>query len=140
MKRKKLLISALVLAALLLVVARIANRPPSAELPTEERVAAILERGGCLSCHSAEAELPFYGKLPLAEEFIRKDIDSGYRAYDVAPLYEALVRGETPRPADVAKLEKVAQDKRMPMSKFCLVHWGSRMTDAKRDIIMAWVR
>lgn len=140
MKKRNLLIAALVVVALLLGIFRIANRLPSADLPVEERVASILDRGGCLSCHTAEAELPFYGKLPFAEELIRKDIDSGYRAYDITPLYEALLQGETPRPVDVAKVEKVALDKRMPMAKYYLVHWGSRMTDAKRDLIAAWAR
>ena len=138
MKKRNLLIAALLLVALLLGAYRMANRPPKADLPMEDRVAMILEKGGCLSCHTACPELPLYAKLPGAEQMIRCDVDSGYRAYNIAPLYEALTKGEMPRPVDVAKVEKVALDKRMPFAKYYLVHWGSQMTDAKRDIIADW--
>ena len=48
------------------------------------------------------------------------------------------VNGTEPSPVDVAKVEKVAKDKRMPMAKYYLVHWGSQMTQAKSDIIVEW--
>lgn len=140
MKKSKLLILALVLAVVLVAVYRISNRPPSAEYTPEARVAAILVQGGCLDCHTKDAEPPFYADFPIVGKVIRQDIDSGFRAFDIAPLYEALVAGQLPRPVDVAKVEKVALDKRMPEPKYYLVHWGSQMTDAKRDIIVEWVR
>ena len=140
MKKSKLLILALVLAVVVVAVYRISNRPPSAEYTPEARVAAILVQGGCLDCHTKDAEPPFYADFPIAGKIVRQDIDSGFRAFDIAPLYEALVAGQLPRPVDVAKVEKVAIDKRMPEPKYYLVHWGSQMTDAKRDIIVEWVR
>ncbi|MBR2420061.1 MAG: heme-binding domain-containing protein, partial [Rikenellaceae bacterium] len=140
MKKSKLLILALVLAVVLVAVYRISNRPPSAEYTPEARVAAILVKGGCLDCHTKDAEYPFYADFPIAGKIVRQDIDSGFRAFDIEPLYEALVAGQLPRPVDVAKVEKVALDKRMPEPKYYLVHWGSQMTDAKRDIIVEWAR
>lgn len=140
MKKSKLLILALVLAVVLVSVYRISNRPPSAEYTPEARVAAILVQGGCLDCHTKDAEYPFYADFPIVGKIVRQDIDSGSRAFDIAPLYEALVAGQLPRPVDVAKVEKVALDKRMPEPKYYLVHWGSQMTDAKRDIIVEWAR
>lgn len=140
MKKSKLLILALVLAVVVVAVYRISNRPPSAEYTPEARVAAILVQGGCLDCHTKDAEYPFYADFPIVGKVVRQDIDSGFRAFDIAPLYEALVAGQLPRPVDVAKVEKVALDKRMPEPKYYLVHWGSQMTDAKRDIIVEWVR
>ena len=140
MKKSKLLILALVLAVVVVAVYRISNRPPSAEYTPEARVAAILVQGGCLDCHTKDAEPPFYADFPIVGKIVRQDIDSGFRAFDIAPLYEALVAGQLPRPVDVAKVEKVAIDKRMPEPKYYLVHWGSQMTDAKRDIIVEWVR
>lgn len=140
MKKSRLLILALTVAVLVVAIYRISNRPPSDEYTPEARVAAILVKGGCLDCHTQGAELPFYADLPLVGKMIRQDVDSGYRAFDIAPLYEALVAGVLPRPVDVAKVEKVALDKRMPAPKYYLVHWGSQMTDAKRDIIVDWAR
>ena len=137
--KKKLLYLALVLVVVALAIFRISERVPSAELPLNERVAAIFVKGGCLDCHSAEPQLPFYFKLPVVGNIMKKDVEEGYRAFDMEPLWTKLQAGENDfNPVDVAKIEKVAIDKRMPMAKYYLVHWGSRMTNAKRDVVLEW--
>ena len=133
-------VALLVAVAALAVVYRAVNRVPSADLPQYERVYEIFQDGGCLSCHSADPKVPFYAKLPVAGKVIMKDIDSGYRAYDIEPFMESLkVDGEF-SPVDLAKIEKVVLDDRMPMPKYYLVHWGSSLTDAKRNIVLEWIR
>ncbi|MBQ3536527.1 MAG: heme-binding domain-containing protein [Alistipes sp.] len=136
--RLLLVVSPFILTALF-VAYKLVNSAPSEALPLEARVVKILEAGGCESCHTADPVLPFYAELPVAGEMVKKDVEEGYRAYDIAPFMEALLSGATPRAVDVAKLEKVALDKRMPMAKYYLVHWGSQMTSAKRNIILDWV-
>lgn len=116
----------------------ILNRPPAENLPANDRVLQILEKGGCASCHSADPTLPFYANFPVAKGMIMKDVEDGYRTFDIEPLMEALRSGEMPRPVDVAKVEKVMLDQRMPQAKYYLVHWGSTTTRAKRDIILNW--
>jgi cytochrome c peroxidase len=116
------------------------NRPPAEDLSRQERVLQIFDKGGCLACHSAEPELPFYFKMPVADKIMQQDIDSGYRAFNIEPLMEALATGEKPSMVDVAKVEQVAIEKRMPMAKYYLVHWGSQMTAAKSEIIVGWAR
>ena len=129
----------LVAAAALLVIYRAVNRVPSADLPQYERVYEIFQDGGCLSCHSADPKVPFYAKMPVAGKIVMKDIDSGYRAYDIKPFMESLkVDGEF-SPVDLAKIEKVVLDDRMPMPKYYLVHWGSSLTEAKREIVLGWI-
>ena len=138
--KKKLLFLALLLAVVAVAIFRISERVPSADYPLNERVAAIFVKGGCLDCHSANPELPFYFKLPVVGKIMQKDVDEGYRAFDMEPMWKVLESGEgTLNPVDMAKVEKVALDKRMPMAKYYLVHWGSRMTNAKRDLILEWV-
>ena len=138
--KKKLLVLALLLAVVALAALRIAERVPSADLPLNERVVAIFEKGGCLDCHMAEPKLPAYFNLPVVGDVMKKDIDEGYRAFDMEPMWRVLQSGEGVfNPVDMAKVEKVALDKRMPMAKYYLVHWGSRMTNAKRDVILEWV-
>ena len=129
----------LVVAAALTVVYRAVNRVPSAELPLNEQVYEIFTDGGCLSCHSEDPEVPFYAKLPVAGDVIKADIDSGYRAYDMTKFMEELKADEQVSAVDLAKVEKVVLDDRMPMAKFYLVHWGSSLTSAKRDIVLSWV-
>ena len=93
-----------------------------------------------MSCHSQDPQLPFYAKMPVADKILRQDVDSGYRAFDITPLLDVMMSGGEPNAVDVAKVERVAIEKRMPMAKYFLVHWGSQMTDAKRDIIVEWAR
>ena len=135
----------LLVAALLLVVGgfityRAMLTTPSNELPPTAQVAAILEDGGCISCHSANPELPFYANFPVAGDMVKADVQEGYRAFDMEDIMAKLKDGDTLNPVDVAKIEKVALDKRMPMAKYYLVHWGSQMTDEKATIIGVWAR
>lgn len=130
----------LVAAAAMVVVYRAMNRVPSADLPLNEQVLQIFEDGGCLSCHSADPKVPFYAKMPVAGKIVMKDIDSGYRAYDIEPVMEALKIDADVSAVDLAKIEKVVLDDRMPMPKYYLVHWGSSLTEAKKDIVLDWVK
>ena len=130
----------LVAAAVMVVVYRAVNRVPSADLPQYEQVYKIFEDGGCLSCHSSEPELPFYAELPVAGKIVMQDIDSGYRAYDMRPFMESLKADGEFSAVDLAKIEKVVLDDRMPMPKYYLVHWGSSLTPAKRQIVLDWIR
>ena len=130
----------LVVAAAMVVVYRAVNRVPSSDLPQYEQVYKIFEDGGCLSCHSADPKLPFYAKMPVAGKIVMADIDSGYRAYDMKPFMDALKVDAEVSAVDLAKIEKVVLDDRMPMPKYYLVHWGSSLTAAKREIVLDWIR
>lgn len=141
MKRlvKWFLVALLVAAAAAVVVYRAVNKVPSPDLPVNEQVYAILEDGGCISCHSADPQLPFYAKLPVAGKIVMKDIDSGYRAYDITKFMDDVKDDRLVNAVDLAKVEKVILDDRMPMPKYYLVHWGSSITKEKKDIILDWV-
>ena len=135
---KKLFLGLLVVVALLVAAYRISCKAPSAELTPQQRVAAIFEDGGCLSCHSAEPQLPFYASFPVMGDIVVADSKSGYQMFDIEPLVKALESGETLSAVDVAKVEKAALDGDMPMAKYYLVHWGSQMTDTKATIVAKW--
>ena len=131
-------VSLLIAAAVLTVIYRAVNRVPSSDLPLNEQVYEIFTDGGCLSCHSADPQLPFYATMPLAGDVVKADIDSGYRAYDMTKFMEQLKAGEQLNAAELAKVEKVVLDDRMPMAKYYLVHWGSSLTPEKRAIVLDW--
>lgn len=130
----------LVAAAVLTVVYRAVNRVPSADLPQNLQVYEIFTEGGCLSCHSADPVLPFYARIPVVGDVVMADVDSGYRAFDMTRFMEDVKTGSLVNPVDLAKVEKVVLDDRMPMPKYYLVHWGSSLTAAKRDIVLDWVK
>ena len=129
----------LVAAAAMVVVYRAVNRVPSSELPLNQQVYEIFTDGGCLSCHSADPKLPFYSKLPVMGDVVKADVDSGYRAFDMTKFMEDVKVDAQVNPVELAKVEKVVLDGRMPMPKYYLVHWGSSLTDAKRDVVLDWV-
>ena len=111
----------LVAAAAMMLTYRLVNQLPSADLPANLQVLEIFEEGGCLSCHSADPDVPFYAKLPVAGKIVMKDIDSGYRAYDIAPFMEKLKLDEEQSAVDLAKIEKVILDERMPIDRKSVV-------------------
>ena len=130
----------LVIAAVMVVVYRAVNRVPSADLPANERVYEIFTDGGCLDCHSADPKLPFYADFPVMGDMVKQDVADGYRAFDMTGFMEALKADEPVNAAELAKVEKVVLDDRMPMAKYYLVHWGSSLTPEKREIVLDWVR
>ena len=138
MKRSRVVILVLTVAVVVATIYTVVNRPPAADLCLGEQTLQILEKGGCISCHSSDPELPFYANVPVAGDLVQEDVMAGYRAYDITPLVSALENGSMPNPVDVAKVEKVAMDKSMPLAKYYLVHWGSQMTDAKGAIVASW--
>lgn len=139
---RNLLIVALALVVVLFVIYRVVTNlsVPAEELALDARVEVILEDGGCLSCHVAEPEAPFYANFPIVGGLVKRDMAEGYRAYDITPLMEALHAGTLANPIDVAKVERVIVDKSMPQAKYYLMHWGSQSTDAKAAIVTEWAR
>ena len=137
---KRCAVGLLVVAAAMVVVYRAVNRVPLPELPQNLQVYEIFSDGGCLSCHSADPKLPFYSKLPVMGDIVKADVDSGYRAFDMTKFMEDVLNdSDDINPVDLAKVEKVVLDDRMPMPKYYLVHWGSSLTAAKRAIVLDWV-
>ena len=103
-------VALLVAVAALAVVYRAVNRVPSETLAPNERVYEILVEGGCLSCHSADPEVPFYAKLPVAGKVIMKDIDSGYRAYDIEKFMADVKDGAEPSEVTSTPIEEEVEE------------------------------
>lgn len=139
-KSSKIILSVLVVAIVLCVVYRLVNKAPSANLESNAQMEEIIESSGCIACHSANPELPFYAELPVAGKQVKEDIRLGYRSFDMTPMVEALKKGEKINEVDLAKVEKVIADGTMPLAKYYLVHWGSSITDTEKQMALAWVK
>ena len=134
------LISLLVLAVISTIVYKAVNKAPSAELAQNEQVLEILKAGGCIDCHTADPKLPFYASFPIIGDMVKKDSQDGYRAFDISGLMAALENCEAVDPIDLAKVEKVVLDDRMPMFKYYIMHWGSSLNAEERDIVLDWAK
>ena len=134
------LISLLVLAVISTIVYKAVNKAPSAELAQNEQVLEIFKAGGCIDCHTADPELPFYAEFPVIGGMVKKDSQDGYKAFDITGLMAALENGAVADPVDLAKVEKVVLDDRMPMFKYYIMHWGSSLNAEERDIVLDWAK
>ena len=134
------LISLLALAAVSTIIYKAVNKAPAGDLPQNEQVLQIFTAGGCVDCHSADPQLPFYAEFPIIGDMVKKDSQDGYRAFDITGLMAALENGEAIDPVDLAKVEKVVLDDRMPMFKYYIMHWGSSLNTEERDIVLNWAR
>ena len=139
-KSSKILLAVVVVIAALAVTYRAVNKAPSADLSAGEQLLQILEDGGCVECHSPEPKMPFYANWPVAKSLIGKHIEKGYAVFDITPLEEALENGTKPGEVDLAKVGHSLSDCSMPLPQYSLVHWGSSITGAKKNIVNAAVR
>ncbi len=136
----KVVIALLVVIAALFVTYRMVNRVPSAELEADSRVVQILDDAGCMQCHTAQPQLPFYTKLPVAEGIIKEDVEKAYRVFDMTDFDANLRNGGNLNSVDLAKVEKVIFDGTMPQAKYYLMHWGAQITGAKREVVLEWIK
>lgn len=139
-KSSKIVLSVLVVVAVLFGVYRMVNRAPSADMDSNAQMAAIIESGGCMACHAANPQMPFYANFPWAGKLVKEDIRLAYRSFDMEPMMEALKKGEKISEVDLAKVEKVILDGTMPMAKYYLVHWGSSLNETEKQMALAWVK
>lgn len=139
-KSSKIILSVLVAAAALFGVYRMVNKAPSASLDSDAQMAEIIESSGCMACHTANPELPFYADLPVAGKLVKEDIRLAYRSFDMTPMVEALKKGEKISEVDLAKVEKVILDGTMPMTQYYLIHWGASLSDTEKQMALVWVK
>ncbi len=139
-KISRLLLGLVVVIAVMAIAYRAVNTAPSAELQANEQLLQVLADGGCASCHTANPDLPFYASLPVAKDMIGKHVADGYASFDVQPILNALAAGTAPDEVSLAKVERSIADGSMPMMEYYLVHWGSSITKAKEEAVMAAVK
>lgn len=139
-KISKVLLSLAALAAIAVVIYRIVNKAPSKDAPANEQLLQVLADGGCMRCHSANPDLPFYAKLPVAKTIIAEHVADGYASFDVEPFMDALREVDAPCEVDLAKVERSIADGSMPMAQYYLIHWGSSITPAKKRAVATAVR
>ena len=106
----------------------------------DRQVISILQKNGCLDCHSANASLPFYGKFPLVGSKVKKNIKEGVNYVDFNVLIDALKNGTTANEADVAKLESAALSGSMPPASYYWIpmRWGKNLNSSGKKVLIDW--
>lgn len=136
----KILIGAAVVLVELAVVYGALNHAPLTSQTETAQMLQVIKGGGCTDCHSDSPNIPFYAKLPVAKDLIMKDIDEGYKAFDIVPLINALENGTAPNEVDLAKIERTTIDGTMPLAKYYFVHWGTSVTKGKKEAMLEGIK
>lgn len=139
-KSSKIIVGAAVVVAGLAITYRAVNQAPDASLPANEQMTQMLNDGGCVFCHTESPTLPFYANFPVAKSLIAKHVEEGYKSFDIAPMMEAIAKGEAVNEVDLAKVEKCILDGTMPLHSYAMVHWGSSLTSTKTDRSLGWIK
>lgn len=105
--------------------------------PHLQKVATAFQQK-CMDCHSANTQMPFYAKLPIARTMIEQDIAKGREHVDMG--VELFGRSPAVSEAVLAKTQKVVEDDSMPPFRYRLLHWGSGPTQEDRANTLAWIR
>lgn len=139
-KSTKLIVALLVVVAALAVTYRLMHRVPSAELAADAQMQQIITDAGCLRCHTSTPDLPFYASMPVAGKVVMQDVSEAYRVFDMTQMEADMKAGRPLNQADLAKVEKVILDGKMPQAKYYLVHWGASINNAKKEVALNWVK
>ncbi|AGH37594.1 Cytochrome c peroxidase [Bibersteinia trehalosi USDA-ARS-USMARC-188] len=99
----------------------------------------VMFKNGCQYCHTPSAEMPFYFNLPIANNIMRQDIAEGNRVFRLDRLIEGMQDPSKLSEADLAKLQRVIENREMPAAKFIHIHWGSRPDAEESKTLLDWV-
>lgn len=98
-----------------------------------------LADNGCQYCHTPSAEMPFYFKLPIVSDLMKKDVADGTRTFRLDRLIEGMKDPSKLSEADLAKLQRVIENDEMPIPAFVHLHWGSRPDADEKKAILDWI-
>ena len=138
MKSKKIAI----VVATLIAAAAYFGISESTHLPNgtpAQKAMFALDEAGCVLCHTKNADLPFYAKIPLVNIPIKADISNGLKFFDITTSIKDLKDGKNINETVLAKIEYAVKSQTMPPVLFKLVHWKSNITDAEKQAILDWV-
>ncbi|MGH0037518.1 MAG: heme-binding domain-containing protein [Myxococcota bacterium] len=147
-RRAALLALALGLAAFPGCERQAPSPPRAADLPATPAAARyrtdiypILETR-CLDCHHAEVEPPWYARLPLVGEWVRRDVEWGRQRLDLSVPDVFLASGDGFGPSGVGQLHGLRTallDDTMPPRLYRLTHPTAALSSAERATILEWV-
>lgn len=136
---KNFLLLAVAAAIAVAAYTAISNTPHIPEGSARQKAAAVLDESGCALCHSTEAPLPFYAKIPLVNIPIKSDISAARAKFDITSAMQALKSGNRVLEDALEKIKLAVGSGNMPPLGFKLVHWKSNITAAERDAVNLWI-
>ncbi|GBR51953.1 cytochrome c peroxidase [Neokomagataea thailandica NBRC 106555] len=119
---------------------KIPANSPSLHDPVSMAAFAAFQEVRCDYCHTKDADLPFYFKLPLANQIMSHDLTEGRMHFNFAPVIEAFQQGTPPTVEQLSRIEEVISQNRMPPAMYLTMHPHAYLNEKQRGEILAWVR
>lgn len=113
---------------------------PTRHDPIAMTAFAAFQEVRCDYCHTRNADLPFYFKLPLANQIMSRDLEQGQRHFEFAPIIEAFQQGKPPSVEQLSRIEEVIVQNRMPPAAYLTMHPHAHLDEKQRADILKWVR
>lgn len=112
---------------------------PTRNDPVAMAAFAAIRESRCDYCHTEGTELPFYADLPIARQLMQRDLTQGLRHFRLEPVLKALADGTPPGEQDLARIESVVRQNRMPPTQYLLMHWHARLGEKGTSALLNWV-
>lgn len=100
----------------------------------------VMKEARCDYCHKKQVDLPFYFKLPIANQLMQSDRIKGLQNFRMEPVLTALNKGQPVDNVSLSRIEFVMQRNLMPPSLYLLMHWHAYLSAGQREKVIEWVK
>lgn len=92
----------------------------------------------CFDCHSSQARLPWYSKIPGAKQLIQSDMDEAKEHLDMETDFP--FKSHASPVEDLEAIDKSIQKNEMPPFRYRLMHSESLLTEEEKEKVQQWVQ
>ena len=100
-----------------------------------EKVSAILKHS-CYDCHSNNTRYPWYMNIQPMGWVMADHIKDGKKDLNFSEFGSYSLRKQTNK---LSAIEDVLQENEMPLSSYLILHRSAKLSDADKQLIVAWV-
>lgn len=100
----------------------------------------VLKEARCDYCHTQKVDLPFYFKLPVANQLMQSDRNKGLQEFRLEPVLNAMNKGQPVDNVSLSRIEFVMQRNLMPPSLYLLMHWHAHLSATQRETVVNWIK
>lgn len=109
----------------------------SGKTPLFQKAAPIIQES-CLVCHSSQAQIPWYGLLPIAKQLIQHNIEEGREEIN---LERALFTpGIAPSAKALRHIQEEVEKRKMPPVEYAALHWNAFLSAGEKQVLYDWIK
>lgn len=118
----------------------IVDSSPAKHDPLTVAAFDVLKEARCDYCHAEKVNLPFYFKLPVANQLMEQDRLKGLANFRFEPVMEAINQGKPVDVVSLSRIEFVMQRDLMPPGLYLIMHWHAHLSTEQRNTVIKWVQ